>query len=398
MFRYNPKANYQPNGGRYLQILSGKDLYKQIIVISTVTHDTFPARFPNIFVDYPLGQMRVGDKLWKNWNKAPMHLWQTQLNFAVWCALSAFGVSSAHLNYTKHPMIRSVYRFHVYYHMRRILKKLQTPLPHKTGFNMADNPYTESEFFKICEDYRVPNDPMRYRDEKFYWSYQHAVGWPNDYLGPDSMTQWILEKSVGFTDVGLLRISESIRAYAFLILSSQASARSSIVGNTASALTAQSVFLNNFENIVYRKVDIQEDVKRYQDTLSYDSSKVNYSVGEHLYMLPSDMTLKIRPGTVGYNNKILVSDEKFILGKNEKDNLAVPTMKSHKTNSLETPAFKNHKTNSIKPTTITTSQGLTQTPAISQKNQEPKTITHNEEKIALVLALAGGFAIWNIFR
>ena len=25
--------------------------------------DTFPARFPNIFVDYPLGQMRVEDKL-----------------------------------------------------------------------------------------------------------------------------------------------------------------------------------------------------------------------------------------------------------------------------------------------------------------------------------------------
>ena len=44
---------------------------------------TFPARFPNIFVDYPLGQMCVGDKLWMNWNKAPMRLWQTQLNFEV---------------------------------------------------------------------------------------------------------------------------------------------------------------------------------------------------------------------------------------------------------------------------------------------------------------------------
>ena len=32
---------------------------------------------------------------------------------------------------------------------------------------MADNPYTESEFLKICEDYGVPNDPMRYRDENF---------------------------------------------------------------------------------------------------------------------------------------------------------------------------------------------------------------------------------------
>ena len=92
-----------------------------------------------------------------------MRLWQTQLNFAVFCASSACGVSSAHLNYTKHPMIRSVYRFHVYYHVRRILKKLQVPLPHETSINAADNPYTESEFFKICEDYRVPNDPMKYQ-------------------------------------------------------------------------------------------------------------------------------------------------------------------------------------------------------------------------------------------
>ena len=124
-----------------------------------------------------------------------------------------------------------------------------------------------------------------------------------------------------------------------------------------------------------QRVDIREDIKRYQDTLSYASSKVHYSVGEHVYMLPSNMTLKIKTGTIGYNNKILVSDGKFILGKNEKVNLAVPAMKSHKTNSL----------------------GLTHAPAISQKNQEPKTITHNEEKISLVLALAGGFAIWNIF-
>ena len=66
MFRYNSKANYQPNGGHYLQILSGKDLCKQTIVVSAGTHDTFPARFLNIFVDYPLGSMKVCDKLWTN--------------------------------------------------------------------------------------------------------------------------------------------------------------------------------------------------------------------------------------------------------------------------------------------------------------------------------------------
>ena len=87
------------------------------------------------------------------------------------------------------------------------------------------------------------------------------------------------------------------------------------------------------------------------------------------------MELKIKTGTVGYNNKILVSDGNCSLGKNDEVNLVVPAMKSHKTNSL----------------------GLTHAPAISQKNQKPNNVTHNEEKIFLVLALAGGFATWNIF-
>ena len=217
---------------------------------------------------------------------------------------------------------------------------------------------------------------MKHQDERFYWTYQCSIGWPDDYIGLDSMTRWILEVLVGFTDIGLLRILESIRAYACLILSSQASARSSIVGNMASSLTAQSAFLNNFENIVNRRVNSSsEDIKHYQNTLSYASSEVDYSVGEHLYMLPSDMTLKIRPGTVGYNNKILVSDGKFSLGKNnEVNSLEAPAIKSHKTNSLETPTIKNHKTNSLETPTIkshsNTTQGLTHTPTISHEDEK----------------------------
>ena len=193
------------------------------------------------------------------------------------------------------------------------------------------------------------------------------------------MTRWIIEASDGFTDMGLYKILESIRAYAYLILSSQASARSGIVGNTASALTAQSAFLNNFENVVNRRVDIREDIKGYQDTLSYASSKVDYSVGQNIYMLPSDMNLKIKTGIVRYNNKILVSDEKFCLGKNEKVNLMAPVMKSHKTNSLEPTTIGSHSN---------TAQGSTHAP----------TISHEDEKIALILFLTGGFTVWFLFR
>ena len=98
-------------------------------------------------------------------------------------------------------------------------------------------------------------------------------------------------------------------------------------------------------------------------------------------MLPSDMTLKIRLGTVGYNNEILVSNQKLILGKNEKVNLMVPVMKSHKV--TQTAARPKRNSNDV----------LSHASAISQKNQEPHTITHNEEKIAFVLFIAGGFAI-----
>ena len=55
------------------------------------------------------------------------------------------------------------------------------------------------------------------------------------------------------------------------------------------------------------------------------------------------MTLKIRSGTVGYDNKILASDEKFILGKNEKvSSLEAPVMKSHKGSNIVTQTAVTH--------------------------------------------------------
>ena len=149
-----------------------------------------------------------------------------------------------------------------------------------------------------------------------------------------------------------------------------------------------------------RRVDIREDVKRYQDTLGYASSKVDYSVGEHLYMLPSDMPLKIRPGTVGYNNKILVSDGKFNLGKiDEVNSLKTPAIEI---NSLETPAIKHYKTNSLETPAIeshlNTVQGLTHASAISHRREAHAPPAHEDEKAVFILLLTGGFTVWFLFR
>ena len=106
-------------------------------------------------------------------------------------------------------------------------------------------------------------------------------------------------------------------------------------------------------------------------------------MGQNIYMLPSDMNLKIKTGTVGYNNKILVSDEKFSLGKNDEVN--------------ETPKISHQPT-------ITQAQKpnityvLTQTQKPTHTYELANKPTHEDEKIALVLFLTGCFARWFTFR
>ena len=48
-------------------------------------------------------------------------------------------------------------------------------------------------------------------------------------------------------------------------------------------LDAQKVFLNSFENIINRRVDIPEDIEGFKRLCQYAGSKVNYAVGEFIY-------------------------------------------------------------------------------------------------------------------
>ena len=96
--------------------------------------------------------------------------------------------------------------------------------------------------------------------------------------------------------------------------------RGQIVGHTARNFDAQQGFLNTFENVINRTVDISEDIQRFQKTLQHARSKVDCAIGEFMYMLPSDMNLLI--GKISnYNNKILVSPSSFNIGTNLKINL-----------------------------------------------------------------------------
>ena len=89
-------------------------------------------------------------------------------------------------------------------------------------------------------------------------------------------------------------------------------------------------------------------------------------MGQNIYILPSDMNLKIKTGTVRYNNKILVSDEKFSLGKNVEVNSLEPAKVmgpgSYSDPIALEPSIKSYK-------------------VVAKQTQAKKPTTHEDEKL-----------------
>ena len=79
------------------------------------------------------------------------------VDFAVFCASSARRVSCEHLNCKKHPMVSISHVLSCEKNSEKIAGFFTT----QSWFNAADNPYTNEEFFKVCEDYGIPYDPIR---------------------------------------------------------------------------------------------------------------------------------------------------------------------------------------------------------------------------------------------
>ena len=409
IYRYNSDASYKPNGGTYLQQIGPKDLYIQNITVSE--HDkhseSFQIKFPNLFTNYLLGAVRVEDQKFKDWDHYKFTIWQSQLNFAVFCASSACGVSVEHLK-AKEPMIRSIYRFHVYYHIRRILKILEIPLPYENSFNQFNNPYNHEKYIHICSEYGVSNDLTKWRNQKYFSTWQSRA-WETgkagmSYLNENSWSRWIIEKSDGLTTLGLQKISETVRDYAYLILTSQTSTRGQIIVHEARNLDAQRVFLNTFEDVVARRVSIPEDIQRFQKTLQYARSKVDYVVAEYVYMLPSDMNLKIGGNIRGYHNKILVSSPSFNIGTNLKVNLDDDDTKDkldvkHKPDIKPNNGDKQDVKPVIKPNKEHKQDVKPNIPDIKQNIEtDTNKITYEEEKVALILGTTAVFTVLWIFK
>ena len=85
------------------------------------------------------------------------HMYPCLLNFAMFCATSALGISWQHLNH-QNLLLRSVYRFHVHFHVRLILRDFGVSLPHEDGSSKVKNAYIKSDYNSVFDDYGVNAD------------------------------------------------------------------------------------------------------------------------------------------------------------------------------------------------------------------------------------------------
>ena len=245
------------------------------------------------------------------------HMYRCQLNFTVFCVTSALGISWQHLN-LPNLLVRTVYRFHVYFHIRLILHELGILLPHEYGFSQVKNSYIQSGYYILCDDCGIDPTVTRMYGVWFYTTdyaiFGHEVK-ATERSPPDNLTQWIITQSKGFTKKDIEKISRSVRGYVYLVLPSQVQARLTIVGNSAPAVNVQQVFKGIFKALINEDYSIDIDIERYQEVLEHALSKVDFSVGIGIYMLPSNLNLSIGK-TNGYNNKILVSNTGMKIGLN----------------------------------------------------------------------------------
>ena len=112
---------------------------------------------------------------------------------------------------------------------QKILRILEIPLPYENSFNQYNNAYNHEKFIKICCEYKVSNDLTKWRNQKYFSTWQSRA-WETGKPGMSSFNEnsfstWIIEKSDGLTTLGLQKLSETVRDCTYLILTSQTSTR-----------------------------------------------------------------------------------------------------------------------------------------------------------------------------
>ena len=248
--------------------------------------------------------LEITTKYWiGNWDDNESYY---RVCFAVYCASYCCGISIQHLTSSKdiYPVITCIMRFHLYFLVRRLLRRMEE------GEKMSDI----SREFSAGEFYRNNTHIRR----NMIFSYKKGVvyelfpSYKNDYK------RYIPVKSNGFTKIGIQYLNQSIEAFVYSILGSQAKTKQSIFSNRGSALETQKEFRKIVSDSIVN-YDTATWINNMNVAISATNVILNTAISPSLWLIPSSLII-LKNTIEGYNNKLKVSNENMVFGINKKLN------------------------------------------------------------------------------
>ena len=208
-------------------------------------------------------------------------------------------------------------------------------LPDDPTFNQKDNHYNIAAYKKICGEFNVdPSSDFRFTHGKNHGlgnvyigvTYKGPISTDYNYPDPDlalfddervtdrkdpnyrangisfvqndpgadkQFEHFVPHYAQGLTQAELKRINQSIEAYVYCILGSQAGTRSSIFDSGGRSIETQEDFLKNMESAIINTV-IEKSIQRYQDAISDTKTRLNFAVSQGTWLMPSRMIINTK--------------------------------------------------------------------------------------------------------
>ena len=226
--------------------------------------------------------------------------------------------------------------------------------------------------------------------------------------------------SYGLTQAGQARINQSIECFTYSILGSQVDLRSTILGDTGSAIEVQREFMNIFESSIINN-NLSKSVERFQLSIKESKVKLDLTISPGTWLTASNLILNTE-SKISYNSYLRHATPSMHLGLNSdvnkqtkitgiKHNLGESRVKllSHKAPRVKNISAQRTKDTETQPTRKDLS--VTKKPEIATKQSEAqnkgqsaasevlsksmskktKTPPSHEISLAVMTVLAGAF-------
>ena len=297
------------------------DLFNKQVKIYVTPTDYFTTKFRQIFTKTQIKFTQA--KYARKWLAKPdMSFWPQQLNFALWCATTGCGVSREMLfsnsSLQLSDQVRTFYQFHVYYTTRKILYEMggiqsKNALPDDPAFNQKTTHFAHKQWQYPPADLSNPSSQRLAGDSGA--TTNNTIAFIRNDQGADTQFEhFVPAQTSGLTLNGLGRINQSIMAFGYCILGSQANTRSSILGNLGTARNTQTDFLVLIEDSI-KTLNVSNGPVKYQDAIQATKVRLNLAVARGVLLLPARMIINTE-SIVGYNNNLRRATDDMKLGVN----------------------------------------------------------------------------------